>query len=205
MADLSGPGLDLPFTIDEGEVTTLTANINGAEVSIRCCCVKCYAWQDEFDAKAKYHRCVKCGLLQNIASFQPSVTAKISVAGNFGEDDFKLSNSVLKNHLQEEGLVKLLLDAQNVEEHLLEMGMCSFKIQNNVVTAFSQVKDERKSEGEPECANLLGEAASLLGEDEEGEMESWFDEGVEMGSKVLLPEAMPTEAKRLDKPAEAGN
>lgn len=59
-----------------------------------------------------------------MASFQPTVTAKISVSGDFGEDELKLSNSVLKNHLEEKGLGDLLLDAQNVVEYLLEMGMC---------------------------------------------------------------------------------
>ncbi len=96
------PGLDLPFTVDEGEVTTVTAQINGAQVSVRRSCVKCYAWQADFDAKVNFHRCMRCGLLQKIASFQPSVTAKISVSGDFEEDDFKLSNSVLKNHLEDQ-------------------------------------------------------------------------------------------------------
>lgn len=38
---LSDPGI-LTFTVD-GEVTTLTGEINGVKVTIRRCCVKCHA------------------------------------------------------------------------------------------------------------------------------------------------------------------
>ncbi len=65
------PGLHLPFTVDEGDVTTVTAQINGNQVSVRRSCVKCYAWQADLDAKANLHRYMRCGLLQKIGSFQP--------------------------------------------------------------------------------------------------------------------------------------
>ncbi|XP_056116264.1 uncharacterized protein LOC130092433 [Rhinichthys klamathensis goyatoka] len=170
---LSASAVDTPFTVDEGEITTVTAEISGVEVSIRRCCMKCRAWQADFNSKAKFHRCVKCGLLQKIISFLPTVTAKVSVSGDFGDDEFKLCNSVLRNHLDEEGLCNLLLDAQNVEEYLLEMGICLLKLQNSVVIALSKVNND-KAEAEPE--DLFGEAASLL----EGEMEM-----AEMAETVL--------------------
>lgn len=109
-----------------------------------------------------------------------------------GEDELKLSNAVLKNHVQEEGLGTLLLDAQNVEEYLLEMGMCSF----------SKVKPGEKA-GEPEDDDLLGEAANLL-EGQEGEMESWSGECAETGSEVLLAETVPAEDQSLlDEPVSS--
>ncbi len=108
VAALCGPGLNLPFTVDEGDITTVTAQINGAQVSVHRSCVKCYAWQADFDAKVNFHCYMRCGLLQKIGSFQPSVTAKISVLGDFGEDEFKLSNSVLKNHLEQRFSIPVL-------------------------------------------------------------------------------------------------
>lgn len=79
-------------------------------------------------------------------------------------------------------------DSQNVEEHLLEIGMCSFKMERNVVIALSKVNHERKAE--PEAENFLGVG-------QEGEMESWFDECAEIDSEVLLAEPVPSEAKSL--------
>lgn len=50
---LSGQSLGVSFTVEEGEVTTHTGQINGDEVSVRRFCVKCYAWQAEFDGNGK--------------------------------------------------------------------------------------------------------------------------------------------------------
>ncbi len=96
---------------------------------------------------------------------------------------------------------------KNVEEHLLEIGMCSFKIQNHVVSALRKVKNERKGEAESErkgdaeseleVESLFGEAGNLLGKGQEGEIESWFDECAETESEVLLVEPMTTEPKGL--------
>ncbi|KAK7125512.1 hypothetical protein R3I93_021013 [Phoxinus phoxinus] len=190
VAALSAPAINTPFTVEEGEITVVTGEISGVEVSIRRCCIKCRAWQADFNSKAKFHRCVKCGLLQKILNFLPTVTAKVSVSGDFGEDEFKLCNSVLRHHLEEEGLCNLLLDAQNVEEYLLEMGVCAFKLQKSVVIALSKVElDKVEAEAEPEV--LVGEAASLL----EGEMESLFEEFAE--SEVLVAETVLAEANSL--------
>ncbi|XDV25428.1 hypothetical protein PO909_029348 [Leuciscus waleckii] len=178
VAALSGQSLDVLFSVDEGEAKTLTGHVTGAEVSVRRCCMKCCAWQVEFDGKCKFHRCERCGLLQRIASFQPTVTAKVSLSGDFGEEDFKVSNSVLKHHLEKEGLIELLSDRQNIEEHLFEIGLCSFKMQNNTVIALSKVEQAVKP---------VAEAVNLLGEAEAIEMESWFDEG-----DHLLDEPVPT-------------
>ncbi len=113
--------------------------------------------------------------------------------------------------LEDEGLVHLLLDEHNVEENLLEIGMCSFKIQNRVVSALRKVKNERKgdaeserkgdAESEHEVESLFGKAANLLGKGQEGEIESWFDECTVI--EVLLVEPMTTEPKRLlDEPVK---
>lgn len=49
------------------------------------------------------------------------------MSGDFGKEDLKVPNSVLTNHLEKEGLLELLSDRQDIEEHLFEMGLCSLK------------------------------------------------------------------------------
>lgn len=178
VAALSGQSLDVLLTIDEGEAKTLTGHVTGAEVSVRRRCVKCSAWQANFEGKGKFHRCERCGLLQRVASFLPTVTAKVSLSGDFGEEDFKVPNSVLKHHLEKEGLLELLADRQNVEEHLFEIGLCTFKMQNSTVIALSKVEQAVKP---------VAEGANLLGEPEATEMDSWLDD-----DDQLLDEPVPT-------------
>lgn len=96
VAALTGQSLDVLLTVDECVPKMLTGHVTGTEVSVRRCCMKCSAWQADFDGKCQFDRCERCGLLQRIASFQPTVTAKVSLSGDdFGEEDFTESNSVL--------------------------------------------------------------------------------------------------------------
>lgn len=66
--------------------------------------------------------------------------------------------------------------------------MTNCTMERNVVIATNKVNHEIKAE--PEAENFLGEG-------QEGEMESWFDECAEMDSEVLLAEPVSSEAKSL--------
>lgn len=139
-------------------MSTMSGHVTAAEVSVSHHCAKCFAWQGQFNGKTNFHRCEKCSILQRGSSYEPTVTAKVSLAGDFGEVDLiNLINSVLKHHLEEEGLMNLLCDRQNVEEYLFEMGMCV--MQKNTVIGMRKV-EENSAAAAAEAPNLFGEAAS---------------------------------------------
>ncbi|KAK7149195.1 hypothetical protein R3I94_008723 [Phoxinus phoxinus] len=177
VAALSGVTVDASFAVDEGETRTLTGHVTGAQVTVRRCCTKCCAWQAEVEGKQKFHCCEKCGMVQRFESFQANATAKVSLSGDFGEEDVKLSNSVLRKYLEKEGLLDLLSDRQDVEEHLFEVGLCTFKMLDNIVVAVEKVENALKAVAEEENLN----------EGEATEMDGWFPEGGD-----LFDEPVPT-------------
>lgn len=121
---LSLTSRNVNFTVEEDAVKTIIGQINAAEITVSRRCRKCQAWQMDLNPHGNLHRCHRCGLLQKCQSYECIAKGKVSLASSFGEEDVSLSNSVLKQYLDDEELLHLLADSQDVEEHLLSLERC---------------------------------------------------------------------------------
>ncbi|RXN29860.1 hypothetical protein ROHU_018210 [Labeo rohita] len=143
--DISLPSRLEDFRVEEDVLNTIVGEINAVEVTISRRCRKCQAWQVDFNPKGNFHRCRRCALLQKYQQYECIVKGKVSIAGNFGEEDLNLSNSVLKRYLTDEKLLHLLEDNQDVKELLLSLEKCKIKIQNSIVFWFAGENGNRYS------------------------------------------------------------
>lgn len=93
------PGLkkEIDFHIDEGEVKISEGKITSVEVVVSRRCCRCQAWQEEFEAKAKFHRCVRCKRLQVLQMYESTVSASLTLSGK-SEEELMVPNTVVKRY-----------------------------------------------------------------------------------------------------------
>lgn len=126
--------------VDEEVIKTLTGKIMRAEIKVSRRCTKCRAYQRDFNSEKSFHRCERCGFLQKKDTYMRSASGRVAFVESSDEMDLAVSNSVIQNYLQHEGLLKLLDDGQNVEEHLLCGETWKLQIESDVVVAIEKVE-----------------------------------------------------------------
>ncbi len=149
---LPGLGAIVPCEVREDPVISVCGEIIRAEVAVSRTCGNCRCAQTEFDPKNKFHRCLKCNMLQKMGMYQPTAFSNVTVLGDSGEVNVSINNSVLHRYLQNCDLTHLLQDGQDIEEHLLECGSLKLHIQNDNVVAMVKVPDETSSTSQ-ECSS----------------------------------------------------
>ncbi|XP_026109895.1 uncharacterized protein LOC113082483 [Carassius auratus] len=143
---LSGMGAIVPCDVREDPVISLCAEIIRAEVIVSRTCGNCKCSQTDFDSRKKFHRCMKCNMLQKSGMYTASAIANVTVLGDSGELNVCINNSVLHRYLRNGDITHLLQDAQDMEEHLLECGFLKLHIQNNNVVAMVKAPEQTASE-----------------------------------------------------------
>ncbi|XP_056598323.1 uncharacterized protein LOC130421298 [Triplophysa dalaica] len=127
------------FSVADTEVLSVIGSISAVVMNVAHKCGKCQMWQTNFDDKVKFHRCQRCGMLQKSLNYQPTANGKMTIDGGGTEYDVSISNSYLKRYLEKCGLLSLLLDHQDLEEHFLDIGQLKFLIQGNAITSVENV------------------------------------------------------------------
>ncbi len=149
---LPGLGAIVPCEVREDPVLSVCGEIIRAEVAVSRTCGNCRCAQTEFDPKKKFHRCLKCNMLQKTGMYQPTAFSNVTVLGDSGEVNVSINNSVLHRYLRNCDLTHLLQDGQDIEEHLLECASLKLHIQNDNVVAVVKVPDETSSTSQ-ECSS----------------------------------------------------
>ncbi|XP_067278067.1 uncharacterized protein [Pseudorasbora parva] len=128
------------FKVAEEDVSILTGTISRAEISVSKRCTKCQTWQVEFNSTMQFHRCERCRFLQKSSNYQCTAKGRVVLLLNEGDEmDLTVSNSVIRRYLQKENMLHLLIEGQNVEEHLLSGEAWQVKIQREVVVTIDKV------------------------------------------------------------------
>ncbi|CAM4574105.1 unnamed protein product [Leuciscus chuanchicus] len=68
--EVAGASSSVHFEAEEEVVTTLIGSIIRAEIAVSKKCTKCQAWQPDFNAALKFHRCQRCKFLQKAEFYQ---------------------------------------------------------------------------------------------------------------------------------------
>ncbi|XP_067259067.1 uncharacterized protein [Chanodichthys erythropterus] len=141
------PGLkkEIDFHIDEGEVKISEGKITSVEVVVSRRCCRCQAWQEEFEVKAKFHRCVRCKRLQILQMYESTVSASLTLSGK-AEEELMVPNTVVKRYSEKENLFHLLDEAQDFEEHLMTETLFRISVQNHAVIKMEKVPERRMME-----------------------------------------------------------
>ncbi|KAJ8366024.1 hypothetical protein SKAU_G00148550 [Synaphobranchus kaupii] len=120
-------------TVTGQALTTVTGQVSGVEIAIMRCCRRCRKTQTNFEAKADFHRCEDCRMLQKTNTYAAVGNGTLGVTGEHGDRDVVIRNSVLTKYLESEGLLHLMLEPQDVEVHFLDGGQFELKLCNDVV------------------------------------------------------------------------
>lgn len=143
--ELAGASSFVEFKAEEKVVTTLIGSIIRAEIGVSRRCSKCQAWQPEFNAALKFHRCQRCKLLQKAELYESTASGRVALLQEGSETDLTMTNSVIKRYLEKEGMLHLLIEGQNVEEHLLSGEAWQVEIQHDVVVGLDKVVEAGES------------------------------------------------------------
>ncbi len=73
---LPGLGAIVPCEVREDPVLSVCGEIIRAEVAVSRTCGNCRCAQTEFDPKKKFHRCLKCNMLQKTGLYQPTAFSR---------------------------------------------------------------------------------------------------------------------------------
>lgn len=113
---------EIDFVVAEPEVVEVCGDITSVEAAISRRCGRCNAWQKDLIEKCEFHRCFRCKRLQHVKAYQPTVNASITVAGEFGDQEVMLSNSVVKRYVETVNSIycKSMLVEYVVRMHSLE-------------------------------------------------------------------------------------
>nr|XP_055070261.1 uncharacterized protein LOC129451220 [Misgurnus anguillicaudatus]XP_055070262.1 uncharacterized protein LOC129451220 [Misgurnus anguillicaudatus] len=133
--------------VEEEVIKTLIGKIIRAEIVVSRRCTKCRAYQRDFNSAKAFHRCERCGFLQKMDTYMRSASGRVAFVESLDEMDLAVSNSVIQNYLQHEGLLQLLVEGQNVEEHLLCGETWKLQIESDVVVAIEKVEDDGRGTG----------------------------------------------------------
>ncbi len=49
--------------------------------------------------RGQFHRCFRCKRLQYVQAYEPTVNASVTFAGDFGDRELTLPNSVIKRYV----------------------------------------------------------------------------------------------------------
>ncbi|CAM4611363.1 unnamed protein product [Leuciscus chuanchicus] len=147
----------------EEVVTTLIGIIIRAEIAVSKKCTKCQAWQPDFNAALKFHRCQRCKFLQKAEFYQCTASGRVALLQEGREMDLSVTNSAIRRYLEKEAITHLLIEGQNVEEHLLSGDAWKVQIQHDVVVGLDKVVETAES-GEIEDQELAGAMAAMEGE-----------------------------------------
>lgn len=162
--EVAGASSFVQFEVEEEQVTTYIGSIVRAEIAVSKKCTKCQAWQLEFNSAVKFHRCQRCKLLQKAEYYQCTASGRVAFLQENNEMDLNVTNSVISRYLEKEGMRHLLIEGQNVEEHLLTVDTWKVQIQRDVVVKIEKVAETAESEKSEE-REMAGAMAALESEE----------------------------------------
>lgn len=164
ISDVAGASSFEHFEAEEEQVTSFVGSIIRAEIAVSKKCTKCQAWQLDFNTAVKFHRCQRCKFLQKAEHYQCTASGRVALLHDGNEMDLHVTNSVITRYLQQEGISDLLIEGQNVEEHLLSGDAWKVRIQRDVVVTIGKVV-ETAGNGPSEEQEVAGAMAAIDSED----------------------------------------